>query len=314
MELIEVDHVEILIVIDNYADSMLESTPGVKRREIGKDGWLPTDTVLAEHGVCLLLTAHKNDKKAGLIFDAGFSPVAAPRNIEFLDESLDHVQAIAISHAHEDHIGAVSQLMKMAGNPPLILHPLCFHHPRYWRSDDGTMLQYPNMLDKQTLLEHGITIIERSTPSVIGDGLFMLTGEIPRNTEFEHGLPGSVMEVNGELVADEILDDQAVIVNIKDHGLVVISGCGHSGIVNTIQYARSLTDNIPLYALMGGFHLPGEQFRPAIEPTISAIKAEQPKMVIPMHCTGVEAKAQMRLELGEVFVDSAVGTKIQLPF
>ena len=314
MELQQVDRLEILIVIDNYADSMLENAPGVQRRVIESNGFLPTDTVLAEHGVCFLLTAWKDNKKVGLIFDAGFSPIAAPRNLEFMNVSLDHVEAMAISHAHEDHIGATKQLLTMAGNPPLCVHPICFHHPRYWRADDGTMLQYPEMINRDDLQASGHTVIEKSEPSVVGDGCFLLTGEIPRHTDFEHGLPGSVMEVDGELVADDILDDQAVVVDVKGHGIVVVSGCGHAGIVNTIHYARQLTNGRSLYALMGGFHLPGSQFRHAVKPTLDAIKAENPKMVVPMHCTGTEAKAIMRFELGDTFVDSAVGTRIQLPF
>ncbi|MCP4683543.1 MAG: MBL fold metallo-hydrolase, partial [Desulfobacterales bacterium] len=300
MDLLKVDRLEILIVTDNYADSLLESAPGVHRRITDNNGWLPTDTVLAEHGICLLLTAWKNDRKVGLIFDAGFSPIAAPRNLDFLAEALDHVQAMAISHAHEDHIGATSQLLKMAGKPPLVLHPECFFHPRYWKDDNGKMLQYPEMLNREDLQQQGFEIVENSEPSLVGEACFMLTGEIPRITDFEHALPGSVKEVKGKLVPDLILDDQAAVVDIEGHGLVIVSGCGHAGIVNTIQYARAITDGRPLYALMGGFHLPGRQFRSAIEPTLQAIKAEYPKMVIPMHCTGVEAKALMRHELGSV--------------
>ena len=314
MELHQVDKLEVLIVIDNYADSMLESAPGVQRRVTDFDGWLPTDTVLAEHGICLLLTVWKDDKKIGLIFDAGFSPIAAPHNLKFLDVSLEHVQGLAISHAHEDHTGATSQLLKMAGNPPLLVHPTCFHHPRYWKDDRGRMLRSPERLVKGELQEQGIRIVESREPSIVGEGCFMLTGEIPRFTDFEHALPGSVMEVNGEPVPDLMLDDQAIAVDIKDHGLVVISGCGHAGIVNTIRYARSLTKGRHLYALMGGFHLPGKEFRPAIKPTMQAIEEESPKMVIPMHCTGVDAKALMRQKWGSVFIDSAVGTRIQLPF
>ena len=176
------------------------------------------------------------------------------------------------------------------------------------------MLQYPDMLNKQALEQEGATIVEKAEPSVIGDGLFMLTGEIPRHTDFEHALPGSVMEVDGEIVPDIVQDDQAVVLDVAGHGLVVLSGCGHAGIVNTINYARELNNGRPLYAVMGGFHLPGSQFRHAVAPTIAAIKAEDPKMVIPMHCTGTEAKAHFRFEFGDVFVDSAVGTRIQLPF
>ncbi len=314
MALAQVDRLEILVVIDNYADSMLTSEPGVQRRATDKDGWLLSDTVLAEHGVCLLLTAWQGPKKVGLIFDAGFSPIAAPRNLKFLNESLDHVQVLAISHAHEDHVGATSQLLQMANNASLNLHPECFLHPRYWQDDDGRMLQYPEMLNRAELEKQGAEIITRRESSIVGDDCFLLTGEIPRQTAFEHALPGSGKKIDGELVPDLILDDQAVVVDIKDHGLVVISGCGHAGIVNTFCYARELTSGRPLYALLGGFHLPAPLFRPAIEPTLQAIMAENPKLVVPMHCTGVEAKARMRHEMGSIYVDSAVGTRFQLPF
>ena len=94
----------------------------------------------------------------------------------------------------------------------------------------------------------------------------------------------------------------------------MLSDCDYVRSANTINYTQELTNGRLLYTLMGGFHLPGSQFRHAVAPTIAAIKAENPKMVVPMHCTGTEAKAHFRFEFGEVFVDSAVGTRIQLPF
>lgn len=314
MQLEPVDRLEILVVVDNYADSMLASAPGVQRRSITQDGWLMSDTVLAEHGVCLLLTAWRGTEKIGLLFDAGFSPVAAPRNLAFMNEPLDHVEALALSHSHEDHIGAIFPLLEMAGNPTLNVHPECFHHPRFWQDDDGNMLRYPESLLRSEFQKRDIDVVEESGPSLVGNCSFLLTGEIPRKTDFEHALPGSVKEVEGKLVPDLILDDQAVIIDIKDHGIVVVSGCGHAGIVNTFQYARELADNRPLYALLGGFHLPAPLFTPAIEPTCRAIMAEEPKMVVPMHCTGVEAKAFMRQEMGNVYVDSAIGTRFRFPF
>jgi 7,8-dihydropterin-6-yl-methyl-4-(beta-D-ribofuranosyl)aminobenzene 5'-phosphate synthase len=285
----------------------------VQRRAIGSNGLLPTDTLLAEHGISLLLTAQKNNKRVGIIFDAGYSPVAAPRNLEMLAEPLDHVQALVVSHAHEDHTGAVNRILEMAGYPPLVVHPEGFFHPRYWKADDGEMYKVPEVLKREDLRRKGVEVIESSEPLVLGEGCFLITGEIPRVTDFEKALPGSVKEVDGELIPDLVTDDQAVVVDLDGYGLVVVSGCCHAGIVNTILYARQLTGGRPLYAVLGGFHLSGASFRSAIEPTLQALKAEEPAMVVPMHCTGVEAKALMRRELGPIRVDSSVGTRFVLP-
>lgn len=309
-----VDGLEVLVVVDNYADTLLPSGPGINRHPIGEDGRLPPDTLLAEHGLCLLLKARSGGRSRAVLLDAGYSPVAAPRNLDRLGEELENVGALVISHGHEDHVGAAVSLLGRLARPTIVLHPEAFHAPRYWCAVDGTLYCVPELLKRKELTAKGIRIVESRGPTVIGDGLFLVTGEIPRATSFEHGLPGSVKEVDGTLVPDPVVDDQAVVVDVRGHGLVVISGCAHAGIVNTVQYARELVEHRAVCAVLGGFHLSGDPFRAAIEPTIDALRRENLSRIVPMHCTGVDAVSRMRTAFGNACGISAVGTRFTFPF
>jgi len=309
-----VDELEVLVVVDNYADTLLPSEPGVIRHPVGEDGRLPSDTLLAEHGLCLLLKARSGDRSGSILLDAGYSPVAAPRNLDRLGERLEDISALVVRHGHEDHVGAAVSLLERLAEPTIVLHPEAFSVPRYWRSDDGTLYRIPALLKRKEMIRRGIRIIESPGPTWVADGLFLVTGEIPRATSFEHGLPGSVKEVNGEFVPDTVIDDQAVVVDVRGHGLVVISGCAHAGIVNSIRYARTLMGMRPLYAAIGGFHLTGEPFRAAIEPTIDALRDENVCRIVPMHCTGVDAVSRMRTSFRGRCAISAVGTRFTFPF
>jgi len=113
-------------------------------------------------------------------------------------------------------------------------------------------------------------------------------GEVPRVTQFEQGfLPGRLL-VDGQWQPDPWMwDDRGVVIQVRGKGLVVLSGCAHSGIVNNVRYAQELTGGEePIYAVLGGFHLAGEEFEPIIESTVAAIKEMDPSMVVPSHCTG----------------------------
>lgn len=307
------EKLEIMVVVDNYADTMLPPATGVVRQPMGIDGKLPDDTLLAEHGLCLLLTAEAAGRRARILLDAGYSPVAAPRNLRQMGIPGGNIDAIVISHGHEDHVGALEELWAWAGKPPVYLHPKAFAYPRYYKADDGVLYESPRMLKRDELLRKGMDLRENTGPTLIGGGFFLITGEIPRRTEFEHGLPGSLMVEDGREIHDTVPDDQAVVGELKGHGLVVMSGCAHAGIVNTILYSRALTGGKPLHAVVGGFHLSGEPFRPAIQPTLQALQREKAAFVAPMHCTGIEAKNLFRGQLEPVYAESSVGTRFVFP-
>jgi 7,8-dihydropterin-6-yl-methyl-4-(beta-D-ribofuranosyl)aminobenzene 5'-phosphate synthase len=310
---VPVDRLEIYVLVDNYVDGGLPVSAGVKRYELGRDGKLPINSFLAEHALCLVITAKVGTKSHRLILDAGCSTAALPHNLEFGDVNLDDVEDVVISHGHEDHMGALPQLLaRMPRSTKVHAHPAAFHSPRFYRADSGELLLQPRF-QRSWITEAGAKLIETPGPTLAGEEVFLITGEIPRSNNFEKALPGSLMEVDGELVPDKIIDDQAVIVALKGHGIVVLTGCAHAGVINTTDFARKLTGIDRVYAVIGGYHLSGEPFRDALRPTLDALREFDPRVLVPMHCTGVEAKSLLQQEMPDRAQVSGVGTTFILP-
>ncbi len=311
--LIEVDSLDIYVLVDNYVDGGLPGGPGVRRYKLGYDGKLPINSFLAEHALSLILTATTGTDQRRIILDAACCPLALPHNLTFGEIDLNGLESVVISHGHEDHMGALPQLLEKMDRPVRVYaHPVAFHVPRYYRTDEGEMLLEPKF-EREWVTSAGGEVIETPGPTLIEDGSFLITGEIPRKTDFEKALPGSLMEVHGQLVPDVILDDQAVVVALKGHGLVVVTGCAHAGVVNTLRYAQDVTGIETIYAVIGGFHLSGDPFQSARQPTVNALRKLDPKTIIPMHCTGAEAKKMIENAFPEQTLISGVGTTFSLP-
>ena len=140
-----------------------------------------------------------------------------------------------------------------------------------------------------------------------------MTGEIDRKTDFEPGLPPQQAWRNGQWESEpETLDDQALVMNIRDKGLVVMSGCGHAGIVNTVRYAMRLTGVETVYAIIGGFHLGGSFFEQIIDPTVAALLSLSPDVIVPAHCTGWRAQMAFAEQLPDAFTPNSIGTTFHL--
>lgn len=155
----------------------------------------------------------------------------------------------------------------------------------------------------------GTKIVEVTEPLLMAGDALLVSGEIPRVTDFEKGLPISYAEVEGRLESDPLIkDDMAIAVKVREKGLVVISGCAHSGIINTTKYLKELTDT-KVYAVMGGFHLTGKFFEPIIERTIAELKNLDPTLVIPSHCTEWKAANRIFQEMPDRYIQNAVGTR-----
>ena len=145
------------------------------------------------------------------------------------------------------------------------------------------------------------------------DGSVLVTGEVDRTTPFETGFMGHEADVHGSWEPDPlILDDQAIVMRLAGRGLVVLTGCGHAGIVNVVRHARQLTGETAVAAVIGGFHLSGPMFEPIIEPTVAAFDDLQPDLLMPAHCTGWKAVHRLAARFPDAFVQSAVGTTISL--
>ena len=144
----------------------------------------------------------------------------------------------------------------------------------------------------------GFEIIEQQQPSFLLAGSLLVTGEVDRTSGFERGLAIHQACRDGEWQPDPlILDDQALIANVAGKGLVVLTACGHAGVVNTVRYARRLTGEDRVHALVGGFHLNGPLFEPIIAPTCDALAELDPDYLVPTHCTGWRAIRRARRPL-----------------
>ncbi|UCF84428.1 MAG: MBL fold metallo-hydrolase [Desulfobacteraceae bacterium] len=305
----ESDRVEVLTIIDNYVDVLLENTDVVTRPPHAKGGNIPTDTLLAEHGLSLLITVYQGEKRHRILFDTGYTQIGVPHNLDKLDVAVEEIEALVLSHGHTDHTGSLYPLLdKIPKRIPLVVHPEAFSAPRYFGLDDGRKLLFPQTLVKADLEARNLELLTNKTPSFLADDRVMVTGEVEHVTKFEKGLPNALMERNGKLEKDPISDDQALLINLKGKGLVVISGCSHAGIINTILYGIQMTGIKQVHAVLGGFHLTGPSFEPIIEETIKELKKMDLKVLVPMHCTGWKAIQRFSEEFKSSFILNSVGS------
>ncbi len=313
LQLETVDRVEILTLMDNYIDVLLPGSDIVQRPPLATGGQIPTTTVVAEHGLSLLVTVQKGEESRSVLLDTGWTPIGVIHNMNVLGINVEQIEAIVLSHAHMDHTGTLLPLLEQMERPAkLVLHPAAFSSPRYLAFEDGTKLLFPKTLDKETLQKKGAEIILSEDPVAIAKRKVGVTGQVQRVTVFEKGLPNAMMEKDGKVIPDPILDDQALVINLANKGLVIVAGCSHAGIINTILHARKVTGEDRVYAVFGGFHLSGAFFEPIIEDTIRELKQIDPSVLVPMHCTGWKAIHRFEEEFPGSFVLNSVGSKFIL--
>ncbi len=304
------DKLEVTTLVDNYTDVLLPSSEIVQRPPLGKNLKIPTDTLLAEHGLSMLIHIHAGDEFHQILFDTGYSQVAMLHNIDLLGVDPSKIEVIVMSHAHMDHTGSLYPLLKKLSRPiPVALHPDAFLSPRYMLMEKDQKLLFPCTLVAEELKSYGAQIIETKDPTLLVNNTLLVTGEVERVTPFEKGLPNAFVEKDGQTIKDTIPDDQSLIVNVKGRGLVVISGCSHAGIINTLLYAKKITGIEKIYGVLGGFHLSGSFFEPIIEDTITQLKPMAPKVLVPMHCTGWKAVQRFSEEFPSSFMLNSVGSK-----
>lgn len=307
------DRLEIITLMDNYVDLLLQDTDVVTRPDIRKDDEIPRDALVAEHGLSMLVTVWRSGTSHRILFDVGHTEIGIPHNVALLGVDLKDIEAVVISHGHMDHTGALYPVLKNFHRPiPLVVHPGAFYTPRYVRRPDGRLERFPNTLVREELKEQGVDIRESAEPTALADDMIVVTGEVERSTSFEKGFPQALMGRDGEMAPDPIIDDQSLVVHVKGKGLVVISGCAHAGIINTILYSRKITGIEEVHAVLGGFHLSGPVFEPIIGDTVAAMKEFDPKVLVPMHCTGWEAIERFSKAFPSAFILNSVGSKYVL--
>jgi 7,8-dihydropterin-6-yl-methyl-4-(beta-D-ribofuranosyl)aminobenzene 5'-phosphate synthase len=184
--------------------------------------------------------------------------------------------------------------------PPLVPHPDFWLRRRVVTPAGASELPGPS---RSGIEEAGFPIVENRGPSLLLDGTLLVTGEVERTTDFERGMPGHEAWRDGAWQPGPgIQDDQAVVVNVRDKGLVVLTGCGHSGIVNIVRYAKKITGIDRVHAILGGLHLSGRAFESIIPATVDALASEDLAVLVPGHCTGWKAQVALADRLPETFL------------
>jgi len=300
--------VSITTIVDNYTDSFLTSTGHVKRAPLMK-GKKTRGTLLAEHGLSLLVEVKDNSEYHAVIMDFGRGNISMPNNISVLEIDLEKVESFVVSHGHIDHIGATSEILNQLPKPcEVVVHPDAFTKDRLFVFPNGTERPVPS-LKRDAIVPSGCPIVEIESPTLLANGYVATLTNITRSTDFEKGMPIAYYRKGGKLYKDELKDDQGLVINVKDKGLVVLTGCGHSGIINTILYAQKITGVEKILAVIGGFHLTGPLFEPLIPRTVEEMKRFMPEFIVPIHCTGWRAINEFEKAFPENFVLNAVGTK-----
>lgn len=311
MSLKEVDRVEITTVVDNASDLLvMDSNQVVQRVQLVKDGKMAREQVVAEHGFSALVKTWVGDVSHTVLLDAGLSPVAVPFNLKALGVDLEEIEAVALSHGHLDHFGALLPVLEMLPRKPmkLVLHPAAFLTPRYLKFTEDFKVHFPELVRKE-LEDVGADLVESAEPYPLGEGSVLFLGEINRSNDFEKGMPIAFCVKDGCEQWDPIADDTALAVNVGGKGLVVLSGCAHSGIINTVEQARKATGIEQVLAVIGGFHLQGPSFEPIIDRTVEEMRRFAPSYVIPTHCTGIKAQRAFEEVMPEAYVRNLSGTR-----
>jgi len=304
LKLQEVDKLEVTVLVDNYTDVLLlQGTDMVKRPMTP-----PPNMLLAEHGLSCLLKIYKGAEEHVVLMDAGVSATCFFNNARVLNVDLSQVEAVVLSHGHLDHFGALVEFLnKTAKGIPVVLHPDAFLQRGINNPITGQRVELPR-LEEVAIKETGAVLHKIKAASTLFSGLILISGEVRRVTDFEKGFPWAEAKIDDKWVVDPFHDDQGMAVKVKGRGLVVIGGCSHAGIINTIKHLQAAAQTNKVHAVLGGFHLTGPIFEPIIGPTIEEMKKIGPDFVMPMHCTGWQAINQFAREMPQQFVLTTVGT------
>jgi 7,8-dihydropterin-6-yl-methyl-4-(beta-D-ribofuranosyl)aminobenzene 5'-phosphate synthase len=263
----------------------------------------PISGTLGEHGFSALIEPSRGE---ALLFDTG-QGLTLLQNARRMNRDLSKVHNVAISHGHYDHAGGLLPLLEECGPKQVFAHPGIFA-PRFRLKDTGECYPIGMPHNRDVLEVAGAAFTLSKEFREIAPGVF-LTGEVPRVTAFETGDQGLYCDCTGQDL-DDTPDDQSLILE-TEKGLVVILGCCHAGLVNTLEHIAYLSGRRDIYAVIGGTHL-GFCGQKQLEMTISALKAWGVQKVAASHCTGFAASARLSREMPKEFQTALVGYTLEV--
>jgi len=315
MHLPQVDRIRVTSIVDNFVDNLVRDQGPAKRRPRQAKSY--ERCLCAEHGLAECVESQAGSDIFPLLFDFGATPLVYLHNLGLLldDYRIDlaAIRTLVLSHGHWDHYGGLLAFLREKRHSlPEDAH--------LYAGEDAFLARWSvagkegrrdmGRLDEEAIAALDVGIVRVSEPRLLADQV-LISGEIARRTSYETSGPGARVERDGIDMQDDLTGEQALVYHLKGKGLVVMTACGHAGVVNTVMHAREVTGVEEVHAIIGGFHLSGAP-EERIRKTVEDIAAIDPQIVVPMHCTGLETIEALSERLPSKVIYNCAGTRYEL--
>ncbi|MBT7031665.1 MAG: MBL fold metallo-hydrolase [Rhodospirillaceae bacterium] len=316
-----VEKLSVRVVVDSVYERFLpkleHSMAGIEH--VGAIPGRQMTTFAAEWGLSLHLASVKDGASAEYLLDFGYTPEILNRNFDLLDIDPGKLNGLILSHGHRDHFGGLDGFVgqhrtHMRDDISLYVGGETVFREK-WIGQKGKKPVPWGAIDRSSLTARNVQQVCCSEPHDLQDAF--TSGYIERNS-FEDVSGGTLVEEDddhytederaGKLVTDQHPDEHATCYMIKGRGLVVISSCGHTGIINTVRTAMAVANTDKVHAVIGGFHL-GLAPNEYVDHTLDELELINPDVVVPMHCTGANFIGKMRERMPDKLVASNVGSR-----
>jgi 7,8-dihydropterin-6-yl-methyl-4-(beta-D-ribofuranosyl)aminobenzene 5'-phosphate synthase len=302
-----VERLVITVITDNYYDALRPDAAITQRFRTRPGQWMH-----AEHGLSFFIEASSIGRTSGFMFDFGLDAQGVHKNMEVLGIDMGTAVGFGLSHGHFDHWTGLIQLLtlnhsKIQKGAPLYVGEDVFERRYSFVPGTSNRLDIGRLSKSEIEALGLVSVVEVKRPTEVMPGGYF-SGNVARVTEYEKVPPYLLIQKGETVVVDTFSGEQAMVFHVKDKGLVIVSGCAHAGIVNTVKHLQKITGIDQVHAVIGGFHLVNAQPE-VIQRTIADLKAINPGWIIPAHCTGFEATKAFSEAMPDRFILNTAGTK-----